>query len=140
MQLTIAAIAIITAALAAASPVSSIAPRKYMPGHCGVHVTQWRKNLSWNEVGDDYQYDVSIKDGFNRWLNATIRLAIPDLETANVYSDLPAPLKIYGGVIDSDPVVFEYIGFKFSSSQKQYCSTGRYTQDTRDMDCGFSCD
>jgi hypothetical protein len=146
MQLTTSVVFAMLAAFSAASPIHPINPAdpldppdrqhpgKYIPGECGVHVTQWRKNIWWNEVGDNYQFDVTIKDGYNRWLNATLRLAIPDLQTVNVYSDLPAPLKITAGVVDSDPVTFEYIGFLFSTSQKQHCNTGKYDQDNRDSE------
>ncbi|KAI0448888.1 hypothetical protein F5B21DRAFT_79788 [Xylaria acuta] len=138
MQFTIAIIATALAGLSAASPVASPATsnsRRFVPGQCGVHVTQWQKNE--NGVGADYQYDVTIVDAVGQGVGGAVRLSVPDYQSGDVYSQLPYTLVITSGAVDSDPVQFAYAGYVFSSSAG--CSTGGYENGNRDMDCGFGC-
>ncbi|KAH8165071.1 hypothetical protein CIB48_g3210 [Xylaria polymorpha] len=138
MQFTIAMIAGALAGLAAASPVASPGNsnlRRYVPGACGIHVTQWQKNE--NGVGGDYQYDIQIFDAVGEGIGGASRLDVADYQSGGVYSQLPYTLVVTSGAVDSDPVGFAYAGYVFSSSSG--CSTGSYDGGNREMDCGFAC-
>ncbi|KAJ2978490.1 hypothetical protein NUW58_g7476 [Xylaria curta] len=128
MQLITVIIATTLAGLSAASP--AVLDTRYVPGSCGVHVTQWQKNE--NGVGADYQFDVYIKDAIGTQIGGASRLAIPTYVTKDVSSDLPNPLRITAGAVDGDPVQFEYNGYHFSSSAG--CSTGKYDGGNRDSE------
>ncbi|KAI0436733.1 hypothetical protein F4803DRAFT_572005 [Xylaria telfairii] len=138
MQFTVAIIASALAGLAAASPVSSPANtnvRRYVPGQCGIHVTQWQKNE--NGVGGDYQYDIQIFDAIGEGIGGASRLAIPDYHSGDLYSQLPYTLVVTSGGVDNDPVGFAYAGYVFTSYSG--CRAGPYDSGNRDMDCGFPC-
>ncbi|KAJ8127567.1 hypothetical protein O1611_g6067 [Lasiodiplodia mahajangana] len=129
MQFTFAIIAAALAGLSVASPVASN-ERRYVPGACGVHVTQWQKNE--NGVGGAYQYDVNIKDAVGASVGGASRLAIGDYQSSTVFSQLPYGLVITSGAVDSDPVSFAYAGYLFSSSSG--CSTGGYENGNRESE------
>ncbi|TGJ81380.1 hypothetical protein E0Z10_g7384 [Xylaria hypoxylon] len=138
MQLNIAMIAAALAGLSATSPVPSNT-RRYAPGKCYMHVTQWQKNE--NGVGSDYQYDVRLKDAILGPIGGVNRLAVPYSESRRVVggkdSELPYDMIITSGAVDKNPVQFAYAGQYFSSSKG--CSTGGYENGNRDMDCSFRC-
>ncbi|KAI1367674.1 hypothetical protein F5Y08DRAFT_336464 [Xylaria arbuscula] len=139
MQTTIVTIAAALSSYSMASPVlagrSAVAPRD-VKGACGVHVTQWQKHE--NGVGSNYKYDITIKDAIGAIIGGVSHEPIADYTAHDITSDvLPYTLGVTSGGIDSDPVIFAYRGYHFSSSSG--CSTGGYGGGNRDMDCGFTC-
>lgn len=121
--------------LSHAAPSPSPDDNDYIPGNCGVHVTQWQKNE--NGVEGDYQFDFKIADGGGNTAGQRTGVAIPDYQSTSVPSFLPYLLTVGVGAVDSDPLQFAYAGQKFSSSDG--CSTGKYDGGKREMDCGFGC-
>ena len=136
MQFTSTLITITSAVLAGlstAAPANSAGD--FVPGRCGIHVTQWQKNE--NGVGADYQFDVVVNDGVGNGVGGVSRLAVPDFETRSFTSGLNGDISITAGAVDADSVKFVYEGFTFSSANG--CATGGYEDGNREMDCGFAC-
>ncbi|KAI8624532.1 hypothetical protein F5Y19DRAFT_480554 [Xylariaceae sp. FL1651] len=135
MQFSIAML--VTAALAGLSSASPAVARdqSYVPGQCGIHVTQWQKNE--NGVGAEYQFDVVVKDAIQEIIGGASRRPIPDFQSSAIDSRLNYTVVLTVGSVDSDPVNFAYAGHRFSSSNG--CSTGGYDGGNREMDCGFQC-
>lgn len=121
--------------LASARPTESLAPR-FVGGSCAFHIVQHQKNEY--GVGADYQYDVRIFDSIQAIIGGENALAIPNLKTASVTSELPFTLDITSGLIDADPITFAYAGQNFNTDSSQ-CSIGDYDSGKRQADCGFSC-
>ena len=125
--------------LSAAAPAPAAAlEERFVPGQCGVHVTQFQKNQ--NGVGADYKFEVIIKDAVGAIIGGDSGLVIPDFGSAPVSNEvggLPNQLVLTVGSVDADPVQFSYNGATFSSSNG--CSTGGYENGDREMDCGFAC-
>ncbi|KAI0539460.1 hypothetical protein GGR58DRAFT_464364 [Xylaria digitata] len=138
MKLTFAMISATIAALSATSPVF-LDTRLYVPGKCYMHVTQWQKNE--NGVGNDYEYDVRLKDAIKGPIGGVDHMAIPSSQTGKVVggkdSQLPYDMIISSGAVDKDPVHFAYAGYKFSSSKG--CHTSGYKKGKRNIDCTFHC-
>ena len=127
------------ASFAAAIPTTNearavlLAPR-YTPGRCGIHVVQEQKN----EIGNsEYLYTVTFYDGAGAYLGTVTQAPIGDYQTLDLYSQLPYPLAVTSGGVDSDPVNFSYDGYAWNSNNG--CSTGNYDDRSRQMDCGFGC-
>lgn len=121
--------------LATPQPVDSLSPR-FVGGTCAFHVTQHQKNEF--GMGNDYQYDVRIFDSIQEIIGGINALSIPNLQFANIDSQLPNALVITSGLIDADPITFDYAGQQFDAGSSQ-CSIGGYDSGNRDGDCSFSC-
>lgn len=107
----------------------------YNPGSCGLHVTQYQKNVG--GVGDQYQFDVRVFDDNGILIGATNGLPIADFSSADIDSNLPFTILISAGAVDGDPVQFAYASHEWSTSRG--CSTGGYGGGNRQIDCGFDC-
>ena len=135
MQFTNTFIAITSVLVGLSTAAPAHEARDFVPGRCGIHVTQFQKNE--NGVGADYQFDVVVKDGVGNGVGGVSRLAVPDFQTRSFASGLAGNIDITVGAVDADPVKFVYNGFTFSSSNG--CATGGYEDGNREMDCGFAC-
>ena len=142
MKLTTAVIALIATALTPSlaaptpNPSTKTLTKRFVPGACGLHVTQHQKNEF--GVGGDYQFDITIKDAAQAQIGGTSGLAIPDGQTRSVASELPATLDIGAGSVDQDAIRFAYAGHSWDTSSGQ-CSIGGYENGKREGDCGFTC-
>ncbi|RYP81686.1 hypothetical protein DL769_001918 [Monosporascus sp. CRB-8-3] len=128
-------ITFITAAIAGLSTAAPTLEERYVPGACGIHVTQYQKNQG--GVGSEYKFTVTIKDAVDDIIGGIRDQAIADFQSTTVFSELPHSLVITVGSVDDDPVRFAYAGHIFSSSTG--CSIGGYENGNREMDCGFTC-
>lgn len=115
----------------------------YLPGNCGVHVTQYQKNegpAASNGAGgtSNYRFDITIKDDNQIEIGQMLLADAPGGAGVGVTSGLPWVLIVTAGSVDSDPVQFAYAGLGWDSNSGQ-CSVGDYDSGSRNMDCAFSC-
>ncbi|KAI4104476.1 MAG: hypothetical protein L6R37_003219 [Teloschistes peruensis] len=102
--------------LASARPANPLAPR-FAGGWCTFHITQHQRNERNDlESGPDYNYDIRIFDSAKAVIGQTNGLAVPDLQTRSVDSELPATIDITSGLLDVDPITFSYSGQHWNSA------------------------
>ena len=115
----------------------------YLPGNCGVHVTQYQKNegpAAADGAGgtSNYRFDITIKDDDQVDVGQKLLVDAPGGAGVGVTSGLPWVLIVTAGNVDSDPVHFSYGGESWDSNSAE-CSVGDYDSGNRDIDCGFAC-
>ncbi len=115
--------------------------KRYVPGWCGVHVTQYQKNE--DPAGSDggtseYRLDVSLSDNIQDPIGSVSHLSVPGGVYEGIDSQLPDVFEVEVGGADGQPVFFMYNGQAWDSGDSQ-CSMGGYNGGSRQMDCGFSC-
>lgn len=117
-----------------------------VPGWCGVHVTQYQKNME-DGPGDtsQYRFDVQLYDSKKSLIGFGNVLQVADTKEVGVPSGLPYVFTV--GTennkpypIDSDAVLMSYNGQQWGSNdQKHFCNFGSYNDGKREGDCGFDC-
>ncbi len=107
--------------------------RGYVPGQCGVHITQYQKPVP---GVDPYTFDAGIDDYAAIPIGEIKGLAT--FEPFQVTSLLPWTLVITPGHLDSDPIRFSYADQHWDSNSAQ-CKFGGYENGNREGDCGFQC-
>ena len=115
--------------------------KRYAPGWCGVHVTQYQKNEgpSGSSSGNsEYRLDVSLKDALQDVVGGVTLLSLPGGTFSGIDSQLPNVFEVEVGGVDSEPVLFQYTGQSWSSNDGQ-CSVGGFDSGSRQIDCGFNC-
>lgn len=115
----------------------------YLPGYCGVHVTQYQKNegpaAANGGVGtSNYRFDITIFDEIQVQVGQVLLANAPGGVGVGVTSALPWVLIVTALNVDEDPVRFAYAGSAWDSNSPQ-CSVGKYDSGSRNMDCGFPC-
>ncbi|KAI0132943.1 hypothetical protein BJ170DRAFT_730966 [Xylariales sp. AK1849] len=112
----------------------------YVPGWCGVHVTQYQKNEGPGGNTADYRFDVTLYDANQEEIGSASLLDVPSGQTRGVDSALPFVFEITAGNVDNDAVLMAYAGQNFGSNdQEHHCNFGKYDSGSRNGDCGFSC-
>lgn len=114
----------------------------YLPGNCGVHVTQYQKNEGPNAANgaggtSNYRFDITIFDDNQIQIGQVLLADAPGGVGVDVDSKLPLVLVVTSEQVDSDPVQFAYGGQSWDSNSQ--CSVGGYDSGSRNMDCGFAC-
>ena len=115
--------------------------KRYQGGWCGVHVTQFQKNEG--PSGSDgsnanYRVTVNLYDALQDPVGGTTLLSVTGGSYANIDSQLPYVFEVEVGANDDMPVLFQYSGQAWRSSDSQ-CSVGGYDGGSRQIDCGFNC-
>lgn len=115
----------------------------YLPGSCGVHVTQYQKNegpAAANGAGgtSNYRFDITLFDNNRVQIGRVLLADAPGGAGVGVTSALPWVLIVTAENVDDDPVQFAYAGSAWDSNSSQ-CSVGGYDSGSRNMDCGFPC-
>jgi len=115
------------------------APGQFTPGWCGVHIVQYQKREGNQNLLNQYQVEVTIKDSAGLLVGTATKQPI-SAPLAIADSSLPYQLIVSTGNIDKDPVSFWY-GDQYwdSTSKANHCSFGGYDSGTRQGDCGFTC-
>ena len=115
--------------------------KRYAPGWCGVHVTQYQKNKGASNSpsgNSEYRLDVALKDALQDAVGGVTLLSLPGGTFSDIDSQLPNAFGVEVGAIDTEPVRFQYAGQAWDSNSAQ-CSVGGYDSGSRQMDCGFTC-
>lgn len=93
-----------SADLVTAAPASSPnqVEKRYVPGQCGVHVTQYQRNE--DGAGGDYTFDVRIYDAIQATIGGTNDLAIP-ASTPGMYP-LSCPTSLSSLLVSLTPTLW----------------------------------
>ena len=147
MRCTIAALLSVATfslgALARPQPADSSThlEKRYASGWCGVHITQYQKNIGPSNSGSgnsEYRLDVSLKDALQDIVGGVSLLSLPGGTFSGIDSQLPNVFEVEVGANDGEPVQFQYAGQAWASDGSQ-CSVGGFDNGVRNMDCGFNC-
>lgn len=146
MLLSVAALLATTLSLRATAfpnpdPATDTLMKRYAPGWCGMHVTQYQQNEGPNSsTGDDsnYRLTVTLKDATGAAVGGVALADVRYGGTVDVTSQLPAVMLATVLYNDNDPIGFAYNGQNFASDSPQ-CSFGKYDGGARNGDCGFTC-
>lgn len=127
--------AFINMVTASPAPAPAVKPReisldlekRFTPGRCGVHVTQYSNPAGINIVVSDNGATIigNLLSDFN------------GLNAIDVDSQLPYVIVVSKDVTD-DELQFAYGGDNWSTTDGR-CSVGGWDNDARQMDCGFAC-
>ena len=121
-------------------PPPAAAAISYVPGWCGMHVTQYQKNEPQSNPTPDYKLDITLFDGAGNPIGANYGATALNGVGVDVTSKLPWVMIVTVGAVDSDPVLFRYADQAWGSNdQEHHCNFGGYEDGNRDGDCGFSC-
>ena len=101
--------------------------KRYTPGRCGVHVTQYSTPAGINIV---------VRDNAATIVGNLIS-DFSGLDPIDVDSQLPYVIVVSKDVTDDD-LQFAYGGDSWSMTDAR-CSVGGWAGNARDMDCGFAC-
>ena len=115
--------------------------KRYAPGSCGVHVTQYQKNegpSNGPSGNSEYRVDVTLKDALQDVVGGVNLLSLPGGTFSGINSQLPYVFEVEAGANDDEPLRFQYNGQAWASDGWQ-CSVGDYNSGSRQMDCGFNC-
>ena len=124
--------------LATSTATAAVSCYNYTPGWCGVHVRQYRRNQPENP-SPDFKLDVRIFDGAQALMTALVGLDALSYHATPILTQLPKVLNITVQNADNDPVLFEYDGVSWDSSNSDHCKFGEYYIGKREGDCGFTC-
>lgn len=112
----------------------------YVPGWCGLHVTQYQKHEPNSNPTGDYKLDITIKDAAGGIIGGTTGAVAKAGVGVPVDSRLPLVLIVTAQNVDNDPLLFKYAGQSWGSNdQAHHCNFGAYENGNRDGDCGFTC-
>ena len=117
---------------------AAVSYHTYTPGWCGVHVRQYRRNQPDNP-SSDFKLDVRIFDGAQALMTALAGVDAISGTATSIITQLPEVFNVTVQNADSDPVLFEYNGVSWDSSNSNHCKFGGYNDIKREGDCGFSC-
>lgn len=121
--------------------ISTPLTKRYIPGTCGVHVIQYRKNegpTGSDGSTDEDRLDVSLIDNIQDPIGGVTLLSAPGGVYQDIDSQLPDVFEVMVGGTDQQPVNFMYSGQSWTSADGQ-CSVGGYNSGSRQMDCSFAC-
>ena len=147
MRCTIAALISVAAfslgAFARPQPADSSThlAKRYAPGWCGVHVTQYQKNEGPSNSpsgNSEYRLDVTLKDALQDVVGGVNLLSLAGGTFSGIDSQLPNVFEVEVGANDGEPVRFQYAGQAWGSDGSQ-CGQGSYDSGSRNIDCGFTC-
>lgn len=142
MQITklaiLAALSLQASALPSPGAVKSSLTKRYVPGWCGLHVTQFQRNEGPGADTSVYRLTIELKDANGADIGGVSVAEAPSGVGVDISSALPYIFIATAGYVDSDPVTFAYAGQNFDSATGQ-CSMGGYQGGSRQGDCGFSC-
>lgn len=115
----------------------------YLPGNCGVHVTQYQKNegpAAANGAGgtSNYRFDITLYDDNQVQIGQVLLSDAPTGAGVGVTGALSWAMIVKAQNLDDDPLQFAYAGSAWDSNSPQ-CSVGGYDNGSRNMDCGFPC-
>lgn len=124
--------------LAGKKPVCGEEPQGASSEWCGVHVTQYKKDVGAANPLDEYQLSVTIFDSFDSPLSVATKQ--PGDKTLVIDSSLPYPLLVNDD--DPDAICFWYNDQWWCSHDSDHqCKQGDWDgpTKTRNIDCGFKC-
>ena len=112
----------------------------YVPGWCGLHVTQYQKHEPKSNPTGDYKLDITIKDATGAIIGGTTGAVAKAGVGVGIDSRLPFVLTVTAQNVDNDPLLFKYADQSWGSNdQAHHCNFGAYDGGNRDGDCGFNC-
>ena len=112
--------------------------RPYMPGVCGVHVTQYQRNEKKVNPSPNYTLNITVTDSRGQTIGQVKFADAPNGVQVNVKSSLPKVLSARALSQDDDPILFNYGDHSWNTATKD-CKVGKYDSGKREMDCGFKC-
>ena len=121
-------------------PATSSLPKRYAPGWCGVHVTQYQRHEPNSNPGPNYLLDITIVDAAGNRIGGVQRAEAPAFQGVAVSSQLPWMLIVTAENRDEDPILFDYAGQHWAYADVAHgCNFGAYDSGNRDGNCGFTC-
>jgi hypothetical protein len=103
--------------------------KRYAPGRCGLHITQYG--------ADPYGIDVIIKDNEGSSIGNLLRTNFNN-NPINIDSQLPYVLVVTEGGAKDWNLYFAYGADSWSSADDR-CKVGGWDGNNRQMDCGWAC-
>ncbi len=103
--------------------------KRYAPGRCGLHITQYG--------ADPYGIDVIIKDNEGSPIGNLLRTNFNN-SPINIDSQLPYVLVVTEGGAKDWNLYFAYGADSWSSADDR-CKVGGWDGNNRQMDCGWAC-
>lgn len=124
----------------AAAATAVAAPKSYAPGSCGLHIRQYQKTETANDLnpGPDYALELTLYDAKKTLLAYMDKTDAPTGKWLNIQGPLPWIVQASTEAVDSDPVDLRYAVQSWTTKSSQ-CSQGGWNKGVRDIDCGFSC-
>ena len=110
----------------------------YAHGKCSLHIEQYQKNEPNENETKDYEIDAVVYDAKSKPLSDSGQVPAPNGRAVSVHG-LADTVTITTQNVDNDPLIVNYQGATWKSSDKGKCKVSGYANGKRSLDCPLVC-